>query len=195
MDDLPEEEITFLLRAWGNGQDGTLEKLLPLIHGELRALAQRFMQRERPGHTLQTTALVNEAYLRLMRTRDIRWCNRVHFFAVSARIMRRILVDLARSKRDRKRREAGCQIALDEQAIVSRERLTELLAIDEALDRLAILSQRQSQVVELRYFAGLSEMEISEVLKISDRTVRQDWNLARAWLHRELSRPGPGTHA
>ncbi|MBV9443065.1 MAG: sigma-70 family RNA polymerase sigma factor [Acidobacteriaceae bacterium] len=195
MNDLPEEEITFLLRAWGNGQDGALENLLPLIHGELRALARRFMQRERPGHTLQTTALLNEAYLRLTRTRDIRWCNRVHFFAVSARIVRRILVDLARSKRDRKRREAECQIALDEQAVVSRERLTEVLAIDEALDRLASLSPRQSQVVELRYFAGLNEIEISEILNISDRTVRQDWNLARAWLHRELSRPGAATHS
>jgi RNA polymerase sigma-70 factor, ECF subfamily len=187
MDSPPEEEITRLLRAWENGQDDALEKLIPLIQSELHRLAHRYMQRERPGQTLQTTALVNEAYLRLMRTQDIGWCDRVHFFAVSARIMRRILIDLGRRKRDRKSGALELQIALDGTAIFGRERMVELLAIDEALTRLAALSFRQSQVVELRYFAGLSEIEIAGLLKVSERTVRQDWSLARAWLYRELS--------
>jgi RNA polymerase sigma-70 factor (ECF subfamily) len=187
MDSPPEEEITRLLQAWGNGQHGALDDLIPLIQGELHRLARRYMQRERPGQTLQTTALVNEAYLRLMRTQDIRWCDRVHFFAVSARIMRRILIDLGRVNRDRKRGAVELEIALDGTAILSRERIVELLSIDEALTRLAALSLRQSQVVELRYFAGLSEIEIAGLLRVSERTVRHDWSLARAWLYRELS--------
>jgi RNA polymerase sigma factor (TIGR02999 family) len=187
MDSPPEEEITRLLQAWGNGQHGALDDLIPLIQGELHRLARRYMQRERPGQTLQTTALVNEAYLRLMRTQDIRWCDRVHFFAVSARIMRRILIDLGRVKRDRKRGAVELEIALDGTAILSREHIIELLSIDEALTRLAALSLRQSQVVELRYFAGLSEIEIAGLLRVSERTVRHDWSLARAWLYRELS--------
>ena len=188
MDRLPEPDITYLLRAWGDGQDGALDELIPMIQGELHRLARRYMQRERPGHTLQTTALVNEAYLRLMRTQDIRWCDRIHFFAVAARIMRRILIDLARAKRDAKRTMAESPISLDQVAIISERRALELLAIDEALDRLSAMSQRQSQVVELRYFAGLSEIEIAGVLNISERTVRHDWSLARAWLYRELGR-------
>jgi RNA polymerase sigma-70 factor (ECF subfamily) len=188
MDRLPEPDITYLLRAWGDGQAGALDELIPMIQGELHRLARRYMQRERPGHTLQTTALVNEAYLRLMRTQDIRWCDRVHFFAVAARIMRRILIDLARAKRDAKRTMAESPISLDQVAIISDGRALELLAIDEALDRLSAMSQRQSQVVELRYFGGLSETEIAGVLNISERTVRHDWSLARAWLYRELGR-------
>ena len=187
MDSPPEEEITRLLQAWGNGQHGALDDLIPLIQGELHRLARRYMQRERPGQTLQTTALVNEAYMRLMRTQDIRWCDRVHFFAVAARIMRRILIDVGRVKRDRKRGTIELQIALDGTAILSRERIVELLAIDEALTRLAALSLRQSQVVELRYFVGLSEIEIAGLLRVSERTVRHDWSLARAWLYRELN--------
>jgi RNA polymerase sigma factor (TIGR02999 family) len=187
MDSPPEEEITRLLQAWANGQHDALDDLIPLIQGELHRLARRYMKRERPGQTLQTTALVNEAYLRLMRTQDIRWCDRVHFFAVAARIMRRILIDVGRVKRDRKRGTIELQIALDGTAILSRERIVELLAIDEALTRLAALSLRQSQVVELRYFAGLSEIEIADLLRVSERTVRHDWSLARAWLYRELS--------
>ncbi|MDQ2840223.1 MAG: sigma-70 family RNA polymerase sigma factor [Acidobacteriota bacterium] len=190
MDDLPEEEITRLLRAWGDGEDGALDKLIPLIHGELHRLARRHMQRERPGHTLQTTALVNEAYLHLVNARGVHWHNRVHFFAVSARIMRRILVDLARVKCNLKHGGAERHVVLDEAAIVSPERSLELLAVDEALERLAALSLRQSRVVELRYFGGLSETEIAEVLRISERTVRQDWSLARVWLYRELSHCG-----
>ncbi|MDQ6675853.1 MAG: sigma-70 family RNA polymerase sigma factor [Acidobacteriota bacterium] len=179
-----------MLRAWGDGEDSALDTLVPLIHGELHRLAGRYMQRERAGHTLQTTALVNEAYLRLVDARDIRWHDRVHFFAVSARIMRRILVDLARAKRNQKHGGRERRLGLDEVAIISPERGRELLALDEALDRLAALSLRQSRVVELRYFGGLSETEIAEVLKISTRTVRQDWSLGRAWLYRELGHAG-----
>lgn len=193
MDDAAEEEITGLLRAWGDGEEGALDKLIPLVHGELYRLARHYMHRERRNHTLQTTALVNEAYLRLMRARDVHCCDRVHFFAVCARIMRRILVDLARTKRGLKRGIAERHVVVDDVAIVSPDRSMELLAIDEALNRLAVLSLRQSQVVELRYFVGLSETEIATLLKISERTVRHDWSLARVWLYRELGRGGvPG---
>ncbi len=186
MDARQHEEITRLLRAWVDGEDNALDKLIPLIHGELHHLARHYMQREQAGHTLQTTALVNEAYLRLVNARDVQWHDRVHFFAVSARIMRRILVDLARAKRNRKRGGAEQQLAFDEAAVVSPQRSPELLALDEALERLATLSPRQARVVELRYFGGLSETEIGEVLKVSTRTVRQDWSLARVWLYKEL---------
>ncbi len=148
------------------------------------------MRREQAGHTLQATALVNEAYLRLANTRDIRWHDRVHFFAVAARIMRRILVDAARVKRNRKHGGAEKQLALDEVAIVSPEPSVELVALDEALERLAALNVRQSRVVELRYFGGLSEEEIAGVLRVSSRTVRQDWSVARVWLYRELRDSG-----
>lgn len=193
MDARQNGEITRLLRAWGDGEDSALDRLIPLIHSELHHLAQRYMQRERASHTLQTTALVNEAYLRLVNARDVQWHDRVHFFAVSARIMRRILVDLARAKRNRKRGGAEQEIALDEAAIVSPQPSPELLALDEALERLAALSTRQGRVVELRYFGGLNETEIAEVLKVSTRTVRQDWSLAQVWLYRELRNSGvPG---
>jgi RNA polymerase sigma factor (TIGR02999 family) len=190
MDTSRGEEITVLLRAWGNGEDGALDKLIPMIHGELHRLARHHMRRERPGHTLQTTALVNEAYLRLANTRDVPWNGRVHFFAVSAQIMRRVLVDLARAKRNRKHGGAERRLSLDEVAIVSAGRSEDLLDLDEALARLAALNVRQSRVVELRYFGGLNETEIGEVLKVSARTVRQDWSLARVWLYRELSKGG-----
>ena len=188
--DAVAHEITGLLRAWGSGEDSALDKLIPLIHDELHCLARRYMLRERAGHTLQATALVNEAYLRLVDTRNVRWHDRVHFFAASALIMRRVLVDLARAKHNRKHGGAERRIALDDVVILSPERSEELLALDEALERLAALSIRQSRVVELRYFGGLSEAEIAEVLKVSPRTVRHDWNLARVWLYRELGRSG-----
>ncbi len=190
MDARQDGEITRLLRAWGDGEDSALDTLIPLIHGELHHLARHYMQREHAGHTLQTTALVNEAYLRLVNARDVQWRDRVHFFAVSARIMRRILVDLARAKHNRKRGGAEQELALDEAAIVSPQPSPELLALDEALERLAALSARQGRVVELRYFGGLNETEIAEVLKVSTRTVRQDWSLARVWLYRELRNSG-----
>jgi len=184
------EEVTGLLLAWSDGEQTALEKLMPLVYAELHRLAKRYMRREHVGHTLQTSALVNEAYLRLIDARSVRWQNRAHFFAVSARIMRRILVDFARAKQNLKRGGGAPQITLDEGLVVSPESGADLLALDEALERLAVLNERQSRVVELRYFGGLNEDEVAEALKVSPRTVRSDWILARAWLYRELSRGG-----
>jgi RNA polymerase sigma-70 factor (ECF subfamily) len=181
-------EVTRLLVAWSSGDEAALEHLMPLVYDELRRLARRYMHSERPGHTLQTTALVNEAYLRLVHWRDVQWQNRAHFFAVSAQIMRRILVDFARSRDYAKRGGGAHQVSLDEAAIVPGGRGADLVALDEALNALAELDARQSRVVELRFFGGLSLEEIAEVLKVSVGTVRRDWSLARAWLHRELSR-------
>jgi RNA polymerase sigma factor (TIGR02999 family) len=179
--------LTELLVAWSDGDQIALEKLMPLVYEELHRLAHRYMGREHAGHTLQTSALVNEAYLRLVDVRAVRWQNRAHFFAVSARIMRRILVDFARSKQNLKHGGGARQVTLDEGLIISPEVGTDLLALDEALARLSNLNARQSQVVELRYFGDLKEDEVAEVLKISPRTVRNDWSLARAWLYRELN--------
>jgi RNA polymerase sigma factor (TIGR02999 family) len=184
------EEVTGLLQAWGDGNQAALERLMPLVYAELHRLAKRYMGREHAGHTLQTSALVNEAYLRLVDSHGVRWQNRAHFFAVSAQIMRRILVDFARARQNLKRGGEALQVTLDEDLVVSPESGADLLALDEALGRLAVLNQRQSQVVELRYFGGLNEEETAEVLKVSPRTVRSDWSLARAWLYRELSRGG-----
>jgi RNA polymerase sigma factor (TIGR02999 family) len=181
------QEITGLLRAWSNGDQGALEKLTPLVYEELHRLAARYMSRERAGHTLQTSALVNEAYLRLVDARSVRWQNRAHFFAVSAQIMRRILVDFARARHNLKRGGGARPVSLDQALLVSPELGPDVLALDEALDRLAVLNPRQSRVVELRYFGGLSEDEVAAVLAVSPRTVRHDWSLARAWLYRELS--------
>ena len=183
-------EVTGLLVAWSDGDQAALEKLMPLVYAELHRLARRYMRREHAGHTLQTSALVNEAYLRLIDARGVHWQNRTHFFAVSAQIMRRILVDFARAKQNLKRGAGARQITLDEALIVSSESGSDLLALDEALETLAMLDPRQSRVVELRYFGGLSEEEVAEVLKVSPRTVRHDWSLARAWLYRELSAGG-----
>lgn len=160
---------------------------MPLVYDELRRLAKRHMNRQRPGHTLQTTALVNEAYLRLIDSNQVQWQNRAHFFAVSAQLMRRILVDFARSRKSLKRGAEARRVTLDASLEVSSERGADLVALDDALNTLAAMNPRQSQIVELRYFGGLSEEEIAEALKISTRTVRRDWNLARAWLYRELS--------
>ena len=182
------EEVTGLLLAWSEGEQTALEKLMPLVYAELHRLAKRYMRREHAGHTLQTSALVNEAYLRLIDARSVRWQNRAHFFAVSAQIMRRILVDFARAKQNLKHGGGAQQVTLDEGLIVSPESGADLLALDEALERLAVLNERQSRVVELRYFGGLNEDEVAEALKVSPRTVRSDWSLARAWLYRELSR-------
>jgi RNA polymerase sigma factor (TIGR02999 family) len=184
------EEVTGLLLAWSDGEQTALEKLMPLVYAELHRLAKHYMRREHAGHTLQTSALVNEAYLRLIDARSVRWQNRAHFFAVSAQIMRRILVDFARAKQNLKHGGGARQVTLDEGLVVSPESGADLLALDEALERLAVLNERQSRVVELRYFGGLNEDEVAEALKVSSRTVRSDWSLARAWLYRELSRGG-----
>jgi RNA polymerase sigma-70 factor (ECF subfamily) len=181
------EEITGLLRAWSDGDQAALDKLTPLVYAELHRLAKRYMGHEPAGHTLQTSDLVNEAYLRLVDAHGVDWQNRAHFFAFSAQIMRRILVDFARSRQNLKRGGAARQVTLDESLIVSPEIGADLIALDEALQSLAVLNQRQSQVVELRYFGGLNEEEVAEVLSVSPRTVRHDWSMARAWLYRELS--------
>jgi RNA polymerase sigma factor (TIGR02999 family) len=186
------EEVTQLLLAWSDGDQAALDKLMPLVYSELHRLAKRYMIRERAGQTLQTSALVNEAYLRLVDVRGVRWQNRAHFFAVSANTMRRILVDFARARQNLKRGRGTQRITLDEGLAVSAENGANLLALDEALERLAALNERQCRVVELRYFGGLTEEEVAEALKVSERTVRHDWSLARAWLYRELSRGGVG---
>lgn len=180
-------EITQLLLAWNDGDQTALDKLVPLVYGELRRLARRYMNRESPGHLLQTTALVNEAYMRLIDADQVKWQNRAHFFAISARVMRRILVDFARRSNKLKRGGNAIEVSLDEALVVSANRGADLVAIDDALTALAELDPRQSQVVELRFFGGLKDNEIAEVLKVSHGTVRRDWRLARAWLHRELS--------
>lgn len=180
------KQITQLLLAWGNGDQRALEELMPLVYDELRKMAARHMRRQNPGHTLQTTALVNEAYLRLIDSSQVRWQNRAHFFAVSAQLMRRILVDFARQRRNLKHGGGARKVSLDEALIVAPERGADLLALDEALNRLAALNARQAQVVELRYFGGLSEEETAEALKVSLRTVQRDWNLARLWLYKSV---------
>ncbi len=190
MPQAPSQEITQLLLAWGQGDQSALEQLMPLVYEELRRLARLYMSRQRPDHTLQTTALVNEAYLRLVDSSRVKWQNRAHFFAVSAQLMRRILVDVARDHARLKRGGGAPHLALDDAPEVSIARGAELLALDDALTALHALNPRQSQIVELRYFGGLSEDETAEVLKISPRTVRRDWSLARAWLYRELNREG-----
>jgi RNA polymerase sigma-70 factor, ECF subfamily len=181
-------EITDLLVAWSDGDQVAMEKLTPLVYQELHRLAQGYLRGERAGHTLQTTALVHEAYLRLVDTSRMRWQNRAHFFAVSAQLMRHILVDFARARRTFKRGGDAQPVSLDEALTVAAGHKDELVALDDALKDLARLDERQSKVVELRFFGGLTEAEIAEVLRISPRTVSSDWSLARSWLLRELSR-------
>lgn len=181
------KEITRLLVAWSDGDETALETLTPMVYEELHRLAHHYMSHERSGHTLQTSALVNEAYVRLVDWKNVRWQNRAHFFAVSAQFMRRILVDFARSRGYTKRGGGMQAIALDEAALISPDKSADLVALDEALVSLAKLDERQSKVVELRFFGGLSLEEAAEVLAVSPATVRRDWSLARAWLHRELA--------
>ena len=183
----PPHEITQLLAEWSEGNQAALDQLYPLVYNELRRLAHGYLRRERKGHTLQTTALINEAYLRLVDQKHVHWANRSHFFGISAQIMRRILIDHAR-RYDYAKRGGGAQrISLDEAAVVAKERGRALLMLDEALNSLAKIDPRRSQVVELRYFGGLNNEEIAAVLKISENTVTRDWNMARAWLYQELS--------
>ena len=180
-------EITQLLTEWSDGNQTALDKLYPLVYDELHRMARRYMNREPKGHTLQTTALINEAYVRLVDQKHVHWANRAHFFAISAQIMRRILIDHARRHAYAKRGGGAEKISLDETAIVAKERSSDLLVLDEALNRLAEIDPRRGQVVELRYFGGLNNEEIAGVLKISENTVTRDWNMARAWLYQELS--------
>jgi RNA polymerase sigma factor (TIGR02999 family) len=188
MADTPDQEVTALLASWTEGDEDALNRLLPLVEQELRRLARQQMRSERPGHLLQPTALVNEAYLRLVDIQRMRWQNRAHFFAVAARLMRRILVDAARSRQYQKRGGRAQHVSFDEALLVSAEAPDQLVALDDALEALAAFAERKSQVVELRYFGGLSVEETAEVLKISPETVMRDWKFAKTWLLRELSR-------
>jgi len=182
------QEVTQLLIAWSNGDQESLDRLVPMVYDELRRIARRYMEREPVGHMLQTTALVNEAYLRLIEQKEVKWQNRAHFFAISAQLMRRILVSMARARHAEKRGGEARQVSLDEAMVVSEERAAELVALDEALNELAALDPRRSRVVELRYFGGLSVEETAEVLKISPDTVMREWKRAKAWLYSELTR-------
>lgn len=179
-------EVTQLLINWRNGDREALDRLIPLVEDELRRIARRHMRRERPGHTLQTTALVNEAYLRLIHQKNVAWQNRAHFFAIAAQLMRRILVDYARSDHRAKRGGGAHKVSLEEAYVLSAERAAELIQLDEALARLSALDPRKGHVVEMRYFGGLSLEEMAEVLGVSQNTVMRDWNTARAWLRREM---------
>jgi RNA polymerase sigma factor (TIGR02999 family) len=181
------DEVNRLLREWGGGDQQALERLMPLIYSELRQLAHRCLYRERPGHTLQTTALVHEAYLKLTDQRDARWQNRAHFFAIAAQAMRRILVDSARRHTAVKRGGPAENLSLDEAANVSVEPDPILLPLDEALSRLAEMDPQQSRIVELRYFGGLTIEETAEVMGLSKDTVKNEWAMARAWLREALS--------
>jgi len=179
-------EVTQLLVAWSEGDQSALERLVPLVYEELHRLARRYMRRERAGHTLQTTALVNEAYLRLVDLKTVRWQNRAHFFAVSAQVMRRILVDFARSRRYQKRGGGAFQVSFERALNIGDQRDSDLVALDDALGALAEIDPRKSKVVELRFFGGLSVEDTAHVLKVSPDTVMRDWKMAKVWLLREL---------
>jgi RNA polymerase sigma factor (TIGR02999 family) len=184
------QHVTQLLNDWSGGDQSARDKLMPLVYDELHRLAHRYMKRESPGHTLQTSALVNEAFVKLVDQRNVHWQNRAHFFGIAAQMMRRILVDYARSRSTAKRGGGAAQISLDESLIVSDERNAEIVNVHEALERLAEFDARKSQIVELRFFGGLSIEETAEVLGVSPGTVMRDWTLAKAWLHRELGSDG-----
>ena len=183
-------EVTQLLIAWSDGNEDALAQLMPLVYKELHRLAHRHLGRERAGHTLQTTALVHEAYMRLIDQNEVQWQNRAHFFAIAAQTMRRILVEYARARHYAKRGGGAQQVSLDEAMVVSQERVAEVVALDEALQSLAKFDQRKSQMVELRFFGGLSKEETAEVLGVSPGTVMRDWTLAKTWLQREINKRG-----
>ena len=180
------DEVTQLLLDWSKGNEAAFEILTPLVYEELHRLAHRHMRRERAGHTLQTSALVNEAYVRLIDQRNVDWQSRAQFFSIASRLMRRILVDHARAHNREKRGGGALQVSLDEAAFVSQERAAELIALDDALSSLAAIDERKTQVVELRFFGGLSVEETAEVLKVSAVTVMRDWSTAKAWLNRAI---------
>jgi len=182
-----QQEVTQLLADWSDGDDGALDKLIPLVQPKLHRLAHHYMSRERTGHTLQTTALLNEAYLQLVHDSTHNWQNRTHFMAAAAQLMRRIMVDHARKRCSLKRGGSALRVTLDDAALVTEKRSEELLALDEALESLAAQDPRKSRIVELRYFGGLTEEETAAFLKLSDRTVRREWRMARTWLYRALS--------
>jgi RNA polymerase sigma factor (TIGR02999 family) len=179
------QEITQLLTKWSSGDEAALDELIPLVYPELRRLARVYMSREDPGHTLQTSALINEAYLRLVNQHDVGWQNRAHFYAVVAQVMRHILVDHARKYRYTKRGGGAEHVPLDELAVTCDERAIELIALDEALNRLATLDPRKSQIVELRFFGGLTVEETAEVMQLAPITIMREWRVAKAWLGRE----------
>ena len=181
-------EVTALLQAWSAGDEAALEKLTPLVYEELRRTAHRYMARERTGHTLQTTALVNEVYIRLVKVSEVSWQNRAHFFAVCAQMMRRILTDFARSRRYLKRGGNAPRVSFDEALFAGEGAPADIVALDDALKALAVFDERKSRVVEMRFFGGLSVEETAEVLRVSVETVHRDWRLAKTWLLRELSR-------
>ena len=186
--ELPSKvEVTQLLKAWGGGDDHALQQLAGVVQDELHRIAHRCMARENPGHTLQTTALVNEVYLRLVDADSVNWQDRAHFFAISARMMRRVLTDFARSRNYQKRGGGAIQVSLDEGLVVAPEKDVDIMALDQSLTEFAVLYPRQSQVVELRFFGGLEVEEVAEALKISTVTVKRDWRFAKAWLLRNMS--------
>lgn len=183
---LSQNQVTQLLLDWSNGDKAALDKLVPVVYQELRRLAAYYMRRERPGHTLQTSALVNEAYMRLVDYSQMRWQSRAHFFAIAAQAMRRILVEHARKRHFAKRGGGAVKVSFDEAAIVSQEQASDLVALDDALTSLEVMDERKARIVELRYIGGLSIEETAEVLAISPATVQREWRAAKAWLYREI---------
>ena len=192
MDAPASTDLTCLLLAWSAGDEEALRTLTPLVYRELHRVARRYMAKERIGHSLQATALINEVYLRLLGAKPVEWQNRAHFFGVCAQMMRRILTDFARSRRYQKRGGGAAHLSLDEALVVGAQPDGDLLALDEALKRLALVDERKGRVVELRFFGGLDVRETAEVLKVSEETVLRDWRLAKVWLLRDLS--GTGRH-
>lgn len=184
------QEVTGLLQAWGRGDEAALAKLVPLVYRELRQAARRYMAGERPGHLLQTTALVNETYLQLVGVRKVSWQNRAHFLAICARLMRRILTDFARSRGYRKRSGKVNRVTFSDALLIAPQSDTDFAALDAAMRKLAVVDERKSRVVEMRFFGGLSVQESAEVLKVSQDTVMRDWKMAKAWLLRELNGEG-----
>jgi RNA polymerase sigma factor (TIGR02999 family) len=184
----PTHEVTGLLLDWNNGQPEALEQLMPLVYDELRHIAKRYLRKEREDHTLQTTALVHEAYIRLIDQKQANWQNRAQFFGVAAQMMRRILVDHARGHQADKRGGGAAKLSLDEAIEIADQKEVDLIALDEALNQLAQLDEQQCRVVELRFFAGLTVEEVAAVMKLSPATIKREWSMAKAWLHRELSK-------
>lgn len=187
----PSSDVTRLLVNWSNGDQHALEDLMPLVYGELRRLAGSYLRRERADHTLQSTALVHEAFLRLVNQREVQWKSRAHFYAIAAQMIRRILVDHARAQQAEKRGSGAIKLELDDAMAIAPEQGLDLLGLDAALERLAKMDERQGRIVELRFFAGLSIEETAEVMELSPATIKREWSLARAWLYRELMGKSP----
>jgi len=181
------QNVTQLLIGWSNGDREALDALLPVVYEELRKQAANYLRRERVGHTLQTTALINEAYLKLVDQKNVHWQNRAHFFGIAAHLMRRILVDHARTKKRAKRGGSNIRVSFNEANVLAPSQNLDIVALDEALERLSEIDEQQSRIVELRFFSGLTVEETAAVLAISPATVKRDWSMAKAWLHREIS--------